>query len=60
MSDAAPCGAVPVETASCELADIFRQYGQAYQETHHLTPAQRKASARKAALARWVKKLKMP
>ena len=44
MSDAAPCGAVPVETASCELADIFRQYGQAYQETHHLTPSQRKAA----------------
>jgi len=43
MPGAAPCGAVPREIASCELADVFRQYGGAYQETHRVTPAQRKA-----------------
>jgi len=31
------------ETSSCELADIFRQYGDSYQQTHHLTLSQRKA-----------------
>jgi hypothetical protein len=38
---------VPRSTAaaasSCELADIFRRYGEAYQQTHPLTPAQGKA-----------------
>jgi hypothetical protein len=33
----------PAEKASCELADVFRRYGEAYQNTHPLTPAQRKA-----------------
>ena len=28
---------------SCELADIFLRYGEAYQQTHRLRPAQRKA-----------------
>jgi hypothetical protein len=43
MSPAVPHSTAPVETASCELADIFRQYGAAYQTTHPLMPAQRKA-----------------
>jgi hypothetical protein len=43
MLGAAPCRAAPAETPSCELADIFRQYGAAYEKTHHLTPTQRKA-----------------
>jgi len=30
-------------SAGCELADIFREYGQAYRQTHGLTGAQRKA-----------------
>jgi hypothetical protein len=30
-------------SSSCELADIFRQYGQAYRQTHRLGRAQRKA-----------------
>jgi len=33
-----------VERASCELADVFGQYGEAYQRTHPLSPAQRKAA----------------
>jgi hypothetical protein len=44
MLGTAPCRAVPGETASCELADIFRQYGEAYRKTHRLTLAQRKAA----------------
>ena len=43
MSLAVPDGAAPAETSSCELADLFRLYGEAYQQTHPLTPAQRKA-----------------
>jgi hypothetical protein len=43
MSPAAPSHAAPAERASCELADIFRQYGEAYQRTHRLRAAQRKA-----------------
>jgi hypothetical protein len=39
---------LPVDTAAarpsgCELADIFRQYGEAYRQTHPLIRAQRKA-----------------
>lgn len=33
----------PAEKTSCELADVFRRYGEAYLNTHPLTPAQRKA-----------------
>ena len=29
--------------SGCELADIFRQYGEAYRQTHRLSRAQRKA-----------------
>ena len=43
MPIAVPGGTAPAETPSCELADIFRLYGEAYQQTHPLTPAQRKA-----------------
>jgi len=43
MPSAVPLSTAPAETASWELADIFRQYGEAYQTTHPLTPAQRKA-----------------
>ena len=42
MPSAVPSTA-PKGASSCELADIFRQYGEAYQRTHPLTPAQRKA-----------------
>jgi len=42
MPDAAPRSAAPVGR-SCELSDIFRQYGDAYRQTHALTRAQRKA-----------------
>ena len=31
------------EKRSCELADVIRQYGDAYQRTHALSSAQRKA-----------------
>ena len=34
----------PAERVPCELADIFRRYGEAYLATHALTPAQRKAA----------------
>ncbi len=44
MSPTAPSRVAPVERASCELADIFGQYGEAYQRTHRLRPAQRKAA----------------
>lgn len=44
MSPTAPCSVAPVERPSCELADIFGQYGEAYQRTHRLRPAQRKAA----------------
>jgi len=44
MFPAASQSAVPVERGSCELADVFRQYGAAYQRDHRLRPAQRKAA----------------
>jgi hypothetical protein len=34
----------PAERVPCELADIFRRYGEAYLATHALTPPQRKAA----------------
>jgi hypothetical protein len=43
MPDAVLSRTAPAETASCELADIFRRYGATYQQAHPLTPAQRKA-----------------
>jgi uncharacterized protein (UPF0212 family) len=43
MSLVVPRSTAAAETSSCELADIFRQYGEAYQQTHPLTPAQGKA-----------------
>ncbi|HUT57699.1 MAG TPA: IS91 family transposase [Phycisphaerae bacterium] len=43
MPGAVPASTVPAEASSCELADVFRRYGEAYQSTHLLTPAQRKA-----------------
>jgi hypothetical protein len=43
MPDAMPGGTASAETSSCELADVFRLYGEAYQQTHPLTSAQRKA-----------------
>lgn len=42
MPVAAPRNAGPLAT-SCELADVFEHYGAAYQSTHRLSPAQRKA-----------------
>jgi len=39
----APSQGAPVERTSCELADVFAQYGAAYQRSHPLRPAQRKA-----------------
>lgn len=35
--------AAPPSSSGCELADIFRQHGQAYRQTHRLGRAQRKA-----------------
>lgn len=43
MSSTVPASMVPAKTASCELADIFRHYGEAYLKTHPLNPTQRKA-----------------
>jgi hypothetical protein len=43
MPLAVPACTAPAESDSCELADIFRRYGEAYQRGHRLTPAQRKA-----------------
>lgn len=43
MSSTAPEGTAPAEKPSCELADVFRRYGEAYLNAHPLTPAQRKA-----------------
>ena len=40
---ASSAGAGAPAATACELADIFREYGQAYRETHRLTGAQRKA-----------------
>jgi len=44
MSRAASSRAAPAERVSCELADVFRQYGEAYQRTHRLSAVQRKAA----------------
>lgn len=44
MLPTAPPQAAPAEHASCELAHIFRQYGEAYQRTHPLSAAQREAA----------------
>ncbi len=43
MSLTASAQTAPAEHASCELADIFRQYGAAYQRTHRMNGAQCKA-----------------
>jgi hypothetical protein len=43
MSGAVPASTVPAKASSCELADVFRRYGEAYQQTHRLTRPQRKA-----------------
>jgi len=43
MPIAVPASTAPAEASSCELADVFRRYGEAYQKTHPLTPVQRKA-----------------
>ena len=43
MLDAVPTSAAPAESSSCELADIFQRYGDAYEQQHPMTPAQRKA-----------------
>jgi hypothetical protein len=43
MPVAVPARTALAEASSCELADIFRRYGEAYQQTHPLNPAQRKA-----------------
>lgn len=44
MTLAAQTGAATATTSSrgCELADVFRRYGDAYRQTHRLAPAQRK------------------
>jgi hypothetical protein len=44
MFPTVPLQAAPGERGSCELADVFRQYGEAYQHAHWLRPAQRKAA----------------
>ena len=44
MLPSAPSLAARAEHASCELADVFGQYGETYQQTHRLSPAQRKAA----------------
>ena len=44
MCATAPCQAAPAEHGSCELAEVFRQYADAYQQTHPLSPPQRKAA----------------
>jgi hypothetical protein len=44
MPDAVPPRTAPGKSISCELADIFRRYGEAYFATHPLTRAQRKAA----------------
>lgn len=41
MPHAAPHRAASADGNSCELADIFRRYGDAYRQTHALTRAQR-------------------
>jgi hypothetical protein len=42
MPDAALQSAAPAQRPACELADVFRQYGEAYRRTHALGRAQRK------------------
>jgi hypothetical protein len=42
MPDAVQACAAPAESSSCELADIFLRYGEAYEQAHRLTPTQRK------------------
>jgi len=42
MPDAVQTCAAPAESSSCELADIFLRYGEAYEQAHRLTPTQRK------------------
>ena len=42
MPDAVQASTAPAETSSCELADIFLRYGEAYEQTHRLTATQRK------------------
>jgi hypothetical protein len=44
MPDAVQACTVPAETSSCELADIFLRYGEAYGQTHGLTSTQRKVA----------------
>jgi hypothetical protein len=44
MPSAVPPCTAPAKKASCELADVFRRYGEAYLKTHPLTPAQRKVA----------------
>jgi hypothetical protein len=43
MPSAVPTSTAPAKKVSCELADVFLRYGEAYLNTHPLTPAQRKA-----------------
>ena len=43
MSGAVPASTASAKASSCELADVFRRYGEAYQQTHPLTRPQRKA-----------------
>ncbi len=37
--------------SGCELADIFREYGEVYRQTHRLTRSQRKGFGRRAPTA---------
>lgn len=43
MSSTVSDGTALAEKPSCELADVFRRYGEAYLNAHPLRPAQRKA-----------------
>ncbi len=43
MSCTVSASAAPAKQASCELADVLHHYGDAYQRTHRLSSAQRKA-----------------
>ena len=43
MLSAVPTCTPPAERVSCELADVFRRYGEAYLNTRPLSQAQRKA-----------------
>ncbi len=44
MPNAVQACTAPAETPGCELADIFLRYGEAYEQTHRLTAAQRKVA----------------